>query len=401
LELTVTPTLLLDLDDTLLVNDINTFLPVYLQRLSGQLADLAEPQHLIASLLAATQHMVQNTRPDCTLKEVFDAAFYPALNLEAAPLQPRIAQFYAEVFPSLRELTRPNPGAVTLVETALGRGWQVAVTTNPLFPRTAILQRLAWAGLPLERYPFALVTSYEDFHFAKPDPAFYAEVLGRLGWPEGPIVIVGDSLENDIQAAAALGVRAFWLPTPSADLTESDAPQGRLDDVLPWIDAQDPETLLPDWNRPSALRAILTATPAVLHTLSADRSAAALARRPQPDSWAAVEILAHLRDVEIEVNLPRLQRVLTEVNPFIAGKDTDPWAEARRYDQQDPHLAWRDFTAARQQTLALLRDLTPTDWERTARHAIFGTTHLAELVQIIAGHDRLHLAQFIAALPPV
>jgi hypothetical protein len=30
---------------------------------------------------------------------------------------------------------------------------------------------------------------------------------------------------------------------------------------------------------------------------------------------------------------------------------------------------------------------------RTARHAIFGPTHLKELVGINAGHDRLHLQQ--------
>jgi hypothetical protein len=33
-----------------------------------------------------------------------------------------------------------------------------------------------------------------------------------------------------------------------------------------------------------------------------------------------------------------------------------------------------------------------------ARHAIFGPTHLSELVNIIAGHDILHVQQVYAAL---
>ena len=55
------------------------------------------------------------------------------------------------------------------------------VATNPIFPRKAILHRLSWAGLAPEQVPFALITDYERFHFAKPNPAFFAEILAQLG----------------------------------------------------------------------------------------------------------------------------------------------------------------------------------------------------------------------------
>jgi len=104
----MTPTLLIDLDDTLLDNNIDSFLPAYLQALSRELAPLAEPKRLIDTLIAATGKMVKNTRPDCTLKEVFDEAFYPALGLELTAIQGSIDRFYAEVFPTLKKLTRPR-----------------------------------------------------------------------------------------------------------------------------------------------------------------------------------------------------------------------------------------------------------------------------------------------------
>ncbi|HSO26589.1 MAG TPA: HAD family hydrolase, partial [Anaerolineales bacterium] len=191
-------TLLLDLDDTLMTNNMRTFLPAYFESLSAVLLAYAQPQPLIQHLLAATDKMTANDQPNRTLKEAFDAAFYPALGKTADDLQPELERFYAEDFPKLERVIKRRPAAIALVQEAFRRGYRVAVTTNPLFPRPAILHRLAWAGLPADEYPFELITSYESFHFTKPRPAYFAEALGRLGWPEGPVVVVGDDLENDI-----------------------------------------------------------------------------------------------------------------------------------------------------------------------------------------------------------
>ena len=153
------PTLLLDLDDTLLGNDIDDFLPHYLGAFSREVAAYVDPDHFVKTLMAGTNAMVTNRRPNCTLQEVFEASFFPTLGLDAGVFRPVAERFYEQVFPTLRELTHPRPEAVRLVEEAVERGYRVVIATNPLFPTTAIQQRLAWAGLPVERYPFELVTS--------------------------------------------------------------------------------------------------------------------------------------------------------------------------------------------------------------------------------------------------
>ncbi len=397
----MTPTLLIDLDDTLLDNNIDTFLPAYLQALSRELAPLAEPKRLIDILIAATGKMVENTRPDCMLKEVFDDAFYPALGVKVSAVQGSIEKFYAEVFPTLKKLTRPRPEAIRMVEQAFERGYQLVIATNPLFPLTANLQRLEWAGLPADKYPFALVTSFENYHFAKPQPAFYAEVLARLGWPEGPVVMVGNDLYRDIAASRKLGLAAFWLTengvTPP-DGPEGPTTRGRLSDLIPWLEITPAPVLQPDYRPVSAMLAVLRSTPAVLDTLCRDLPSEAWTRRPEPDGWSPTEILCHLRDVEKEVNLPRVQLLMEQNNPFLAGKDTDPWAVQRRYIRQDGLQALHKFTGARLELLDLLGAIQPEDWNRPARHAIFGLTRLAELVGINAGHDRLHVRQVESAI---
>jgi hypothetical protein len=100
-----------------------------------------------------------------------------------------------------------------------------------------------------------------------------------------------------------------------------------------------------------------------------------------------------MRDVEQRVNLPRLQQILLEENPFLAGVDTDAWVETNDYADQDGPTAFRDFFATRLETLSLLDKLAEPDWQRPARHAIFGPTTLLEIGQFMTEHDRLHIRQ--------
>jgi hypothetical protein len=286
---------------------------------------------------------------------------------------------------------------VKLVEEARQRGYRLAVATNPLFPRVATLQRLGWAGLPIERYDFALVSTFEDFHFAKPNPAYFAEVLAQLGWPDGPVVVIGDDPELDIQAARQLGLATYWITETANEKESADmaplASAGPLENALTWIEAASPDDLLPRYDTPTALTAILQATLAALHTFTNRLPAAMWTVRPAPESLSLTEILCHLRDTEREVNLPRLEAFEDNEEPLISGVDTDPWAEQREYNRQDGAQAFQAFIDARMQLLEKLSQLPPEDWDRQARHSIFGPTTFRELVGFSARHDRLHLGQ--------
>lgn len=397
----MSPTILLDLDDTLLGNSMDTFLPAYLQALGEHLAAYAPPEVMIPSLLAATRAMVENTRPDRTLMEVFEASFYPALGIDAQAMEPAIDSFYREIFPGLQRHTRQIPQAIEFVEQALAAGERLVIATSPLFPRTGIVQRLEWAGLSPEEVPFCLIACAEDFHFSKPRPEFYAEIMARLGWPEEPVLMVGDDLYNDVEPARRLGLPVYWINS-----LDGSAPNGRfgptargeLSGLLSWLETIDPQSLIPNYDTPQALLAILRSTPAALQAMVAGLASSGWIEKPRPGEWNLAEVVCHLRDVDGEVNLPRLARVLEEDNPFIAGVDSDPWAEERLYFCQNGPQAMQSFIDNRLALLDLLEKTTPADWERPLRHAIFGPSQFIELVRIIAGHDRLHIHQVFDTL---
>lgn len=227
--------LLLDLDDTLIDNPMDTFIPAYFQALKEWVAEVVPPERFIAELVAATRAMSRNDGAGPTNEEVFAAAFYPALGVPRAELEPLLDRFYREAFPRLAPLTAPRAAAPRILEWALARGLQVVIATNPLFPRTAIEQRMAWGGIGVERFPYALVTSYENCRATKSHPAYYREILAVLGRRPEECLMVGDRWDWDVACAGAAGIPAFWIAAPAAEAPAAGPePVGRgsLDDFL-------------------------------------------------------------------------------------------------------------------------------------------------------------------------
>ncbi len=203
--------ILFDLDDTLLGNDLERFTQHYFALLSQYAAQKPGLENMLPDLIASTRQMLGNNDPTTTNADVFWEAFSRRTGQTRAELEPFFEHFYREHFPQLRSVTQMRPAARPLINYCLAQGWQVVIATNPLFPRSAIEQRLAWADAPASEFPYALVTSYENMHAAKPHPAYYHEILATIGCRPEAALMVGDDWLNDIQPATTAGLRAYWV----------------------------------------------------------------------------------------------------------------------------------------------------------------------------------------------
>jgi FMN phosphatase YigB (HAD superfamily) len=207
---------LFDLDDTLLGNEVDTFMKQYFALLGDYARPYLDRQQFLACLVQSTRATIANVDPALSNADVFWATFEALTQLRRAEMEPFFVGFYEREFPRLRSATRVRPEAEPLVSRAFEAGLQVVIATNPLFPRTAIEQRLAWAGVPVDRYPYALVTTYENMHAAKPQPAYYREILDTLDVEPGEAIMVGDDWGNDIVPAAGLGLATYWVAPDGA-----------------------------------------------------------------------------------------------------------------------------------------------------------------------------------------
>ena len=242
-------------------------MPAYLKLLSSSIAHLLpDPQKFITHLLHATDTMIQNEEPNQTLKTTFDTDFYRHFLPYKNELESVLVDFYQNKYPILKPYTKPIEEAVDLVKYAFDEGMQVVVATNPLFPRQAQLERLEWANLPADKYPFSFVTSYESFHFAKPNPAYYAEIMAYLGWPDEPVYMIGNSLAEDILPAIELGISGFLVlgANPSAMSLPETVEFGTLPQAKKWLNQTSPNI---KFNSQKSIISGLIATSAVIDTL--------------------------------------------------------------------------------------------------------------------------------------
>ena len=388
-------TLLVDLDNTLLANEMAEFLPVYLNSLS-KIFPRWSREEFVKDLMAATQGMIRKDLPEATLEQAFDQVFYPSLGIDKVSMGSDLNRFYMNEFGDLGYLTQRRPEAIELVKHAFSEQWDVVVATNPIFPKIAIQKRLSWAGFA-KSTPFKFITSFEDFHFAKPNPAYYAEILALLGCPDQPALMVGDSLEDDILPASKLGISGYLVTNHPVELPAGlDAliEQGPLKNILPWLTKNLEQLPKPfQTANTQSILAMLKATPAALDTMCRNLTDEQWTYKPDGKEWAVVEILCHLRDVDREVNLPRLKNIINNEVPFLPGEVTDPWADERKYIDQSGPAALSSFIEVRTEMCRILNQLTDQGWKGAARHAIFGPITLFELAGFMATHDLVHIRQ--------
>jgi HAD superfamily hydrolase (TIGR01549 family) len=156
--------------------------------------------------------MIMSQEPDKTNEQVFIEYFQAHGEWDKDELWPIFDAFYRDVFPTLSHLTYPSPWAKKIIEAAKEQGFRIAVATNPVFPRDAIHHRLAWIGLVAD--DFELVTVYEESHFTKPNPGYFAEICQKLGVKPTECVMVGNHMQEDM-VASKLGMKTFlvtnWL----------------------------------------------------------------------------------------------------------------------------------------------------------------------------------------------
>jgi HAD superfamily hydrolase (TIGR01549 family) len=388
---------LFDLDNTLLGNDPNPFTRRYLALLDDFVQQRLGTPSILEALWAGTRAVLADADPLRTNAERFYDAFMSLVSTDRAAFARAMQEFYTELYPTLEALTQQRPGARRLLEQLLSGGYAVVIATNPLFPEVAVRYRLAWAGVPMDQVPLTLVTTLDNMRFAKPHPAYYEEIIARLGLAAHEAIMVGDDWEHDILPARAAGLNTFWVCGDGQGCDTAAARQvdgcgsladfaGRVSEER-WLEIVAPRPL-----EPAQIAPRLTANIAALDSLIRETPSEAWNIHPTAGEWSPLEVLGHLLVTEREVYRPRLQTILSADTPVLAALAEAP-APTIPSGAERPRALLELFVAERRATLDLLATLAPADWQRPAYHHRLGLTTLLAVADLIAQHDRQHLRQ--------
>jgi HAD superfamily hydrolase (TIGR01549 family) len=203
---------LFDLDDTLLGNHMDTFIPQYFALLSQYFEAYFSRNEFLRVMMTGTHLMSTNVDPALTNRDVFWEYFFGETGFDSAQMEPFFHAFYENQFLNLESIVTRRETAVPLIQACQSQNLKVVIATNPLFPSSAIEARLCWAGLPVSDYNFDLITTFDVMHAAKPQPAYYEEILAYVEVAPDEALMVGDNWEHDIEPAAQVGCFTYWLP---------------------------------------------------------------------------------------------------------------------------------------------------------------------------------------------
>lgn len=228
--------ILFDLDGTLLPMDQELFTKDYFKRLAAKLLPHGyQAETLVDGIWAGTAAMVKNDG-QCTNEEAFWHRFGQIFGEKALADKPIFDEYYQVEFQQVAEVCGCTPEAKETVEELKRRGYRLALATNPIFPKVATESRIRWAGLDPEQ--FELYTTYENTCYCKPNPAYYQDLLQRLGCQAGECLMVGNDVEEDM-IAASIGMKVFLLTDCMINKKERDIaafPHGSFAQLRQYLD---------------------------------------------------------------------------------------------------------------------------------------------------------------------
>ena len=201
--------ILFDLDGTLLPNDEELFGKLYFSAFSRKMAEYGyDPKLFLEGMQEGAKAMILNNGEE-TNETVFKREFNKVNNRDVNKDEDIINDFYNNEYKECYPALGKDEYAVEALKECKRKGLKVILASNPLFPRIAYLNRAIYNNL-LEEY-FDEITSYDLYHYAKPNPKYYQEILDRNNLKPDEVIMFGDSLKQDIIPASSIGIKAYQI----------------------------------------------------------------------------------------------------------------------------------------------------------------------------------------------
>jgi DinB superfamily len=139
--------------------------------------------------------------------------------------------------------------------------------------------------------------------------------------------------------------------------------------------------------------AVLRETLDQIPRLVSGATAEQLTRSPGPGEWSPSEVLNHLTDSDLVVSV-RVRMIVTQDRPALVGYDQEAWTARFGGLDATPFETVERWQTLRRANLRLFESLQPAEWARVGVHSERGEESARLNVELMAGHDRAHLAQF-------
>jgi phosphoglycolate phosphatase-like HAD superfamily hydrolase len=138
--------ILFDLDNTLILFDETEFFDHYFRIIPQSFSDIMPHELFLEKLLDATRVLLENDGHTLNV-HCFMNFFAQGFENRQKEIWDRFLHFYATDYDQLQALVTLPSGLQSVFQQLESNGLKLVVATNPIFPLSVQLKRLAWAGL--------------------------------------------------------------------------------------------------------------------------------------------------------------------------------------------------------------------------------------------------------------
>ncbi|MBE6114694.1 MAG: HAD family hydrolase [Erysipelotrichaceae bacterium] len=230
--------ILFDLDGTLLPMDQSVFIKGYFGALIKYFGQLGlDETAAYTGLKVSVKAMAQN-EGSMLNEDVFWKVFLEYNEGDREELTRSTKVFYRDHFESVVRATCGfNPLSNEVIQLAKSKGYDVYLLTNPMFPKEATSVRVKCAGLDFN--DFKEVTTYENYHFCKPNVAYFQEVMNKFQLDPTECLMIGNDVQEDT-VVKHLGTSVYLVTDDLIDRNNTDIstiPHGSFQELIAYIQA--------------------------------------------------------------------------------------------------------------------------------------------------------------------
>ena len=226
-----------DLDGTLLPMDQDVFVKTF----SGMLAKklITEKNYdgnLFGKAVWSSIAAMATNDGTMTNEERFWQTYCGVMGPEYRKDAPDFISFYTNEFQQVKDVCGFDKKADEVIKLVKAKGFTPVLATNPLFPKVSTESRVRWAGL--DKDDFALITTFEDYSYCKPNLEYYKEIMAKLNLSGEECVMVGNDVNEDM-IAEQLGMKVFLLTNCLINKDNKDIsvyPNGDFDQLKEFIE---------------------------------------------------------------------------------------------------------------------------------------------------------------------
>jgi hypothetical protein len=136
---------------------------------------------------------------------------------------------------------------------------------------------------------------------------------------------------------------------------------------------------------------------AVIDQIGARLDDEALRRSPAPGEWSALDTIRHLVDTELVYGV-RIRMVVTQDKPVLVGYDQDAWTNRFQSSETTAAELISQLRVLRESNLAVYGSLSDEEFDRVGLHTERGEESARYMLELLGGHDIIHVRQIEAAL---